>query len=164
MQNGYGAPYVKVFATYKKDVDKKDIWEEVTPNITDFIYKYSQAEDDICQIKIEEHDTNLPDRPEFQEGVILKVTWGYIGHEDSKSRKVKIVNITPSYNENHITLDILCTDLASSLKNNSSKQIHQGNIVSIAKGVAAQHGVTYLGLSEDGTAIDVRDQVGDTHP
>lgn len=155
MKDGYGAPYVKVFTSSGT---------EITSNIVDFVYTYSQEADDKCQIRVQDSDVNLPDRPEFQEGVILKVIWGYIGSDISKTRKVKIENIIPNFSETLICLDILCTDLASTTKKNSSKKVHQGTIVDIAKGIAESHGLKYVGISEDGKSIDVLDQVGDTHP
>ena len=81
MKYGYGSPFVRVYTSVG----------EVTENIVDFNYKYSQEEDDTCQITIQTKDNNLPDRPEFQENVILKVTWGYIGED--KTINVHISNI-----------------------------------------------------------------------
>lgn len=146
MENGFGSPYVKVYSSAG----------EITSRITDFSYKYSQEEDDVCQLRVEEKDTNLPDRAEFQEGAILTVVWGYIAKEYKKTRRVKISNIKASYTETTVCLDLLCTDLVSDLKKTSSKKVHKGTLNDIAKEVADKNGLKFNGIvdTDQGLAID----------
>jgi hypothetical protein len=154
MKDGFGSPYVKVYSSLG----------EITSRITDFNYKYSQEADDTCQLRIEELDTDLPDRPEFQEGAILSVIWGYIGEDEKAARKVVITNIKVSYTETTIALDLLCTDKASRIKATSSKTVHKGNVVSIAKDIAEKNGLRYEGISEDGKSLDVSEIIGIAKP
>lgn len=156
MRNGYGSPFVRIYTSVG----------EVTENIVDFNYKYSQEEDDTCQITIQTSNVDLPDKPEFQENVILKVVWGFIGENKTKTRKVIIRNIKPSYSEGAITFDILCTDKASRIKSNSSKKIHKGTVSNMAKEIADRNGLIYKGVSQtdDGLAIEVTDITGYARP
>lgn len=150
MKDGYGSPYIKVFTSLG----------EVTSRVVDYTYKFSQKEDDLCQIRVESGDPNLPDYPEFQEGVILKLVWGYLGETNKLSREVIIRNIKAAYTEKIISLDILCTDRASRIKDTSSKKVHSGTLKEIANSIAVRNG---LGLNMDGggnndslTATNVR--------
>lgn len=146
MDKGSGAPYIRVYTSLG----------EITSKITSFSYKYSQEEDDTCQLRVEEKDVNLPDRVEFQEGAILKVVWGYLGESIKQTREVTIRNIKPSYIETTITLDLLCTDRVSRFKSTSSKKVHKGTIQDIAKDIAKRNGCTVKGFGDDGS-IDVLD-------
>lgn len=151
MEQGYGAPYIKVYTSLG----------EVTSRVTDFTYKYSQEQDDLCQIRIESGDPNLPDYPEFQEGVILKITWGYLGEKKKKSREVIIRNVKAAFSQTIISLDLLCTDRVSRIKFTSSKKVHNNaTLKSMANEIALRNG---CGLNMDGggngdsvTATNVR--------
>lgn len=132
MPKGYAAPFVKVFTSAG----------EVTEKVTEFVYKYSQEADDTCQIRIEALDRFLADRKEFQEGAILSIIWGYIGEEKSMARKVAIRDIKASYTAKTIALDLLCTNLATTLKNNSNKRIWKDTTLKeVASKIAADQGL-----------------------
>ncbi len=142
MKNGYGSPYVEVHTSLGKVVE----------NVTEFTYNYSQEGDDTCQITLEAagDDVTLPDKPEFQEGVILKVLWGYIGSEVSKSRTVVIRNTKAHYAENKISLDLLCTNRASLLKHTSSKKVRKGNVKDIADEITKDTGIQVTVVASGG--------------
>ena len=107
MKNGFGSPQVRIFTSSA----------EVSANVVDFSYKYSQEEDDVCQIRIRDKNVDLADRPEFQDGAILKVVWGYTG-EDKKIRKVCVRSGDGCIIKKEICLDLLCTDLSNRIKGN----------------------------------------------
>lgn len=151
MRNGYGSPYIRIFSSVG----------EITFNITNFVYKYSQEEDDTCDITIEDLNVNLPDRPEFQEGSVLKVTWGFIGEQESKTRTVKVASIKPKFTERMVSLDLTCTDLASDMKGANSKKIHKGTIDDMAADIAKRYNLAYNGVTRD---IDIQDINGIPRP
>ena len=138
MKNGFGSPQVRIFTSSA----------EVSANVVDFSYKYSQEEDDVCQIRIRDKNVDLADRPEFQDGAILKVVWGYTG-EDKKIRKVCVRSIKASFTETEICLDLLCTDLSSRIKGNSSKKIHKGTLLQIGSEIAKKNGLKLVSTSID---------------
>lgn len=135
MKDGYGAPVIRVFAGEK----------EIQAKVSQFIYKFSEKEDDTCQMKIvDTYDPNMPDRPEFQEGAILTVMWGYVGGKMSKPRKVAIRDIVPSFDETEVCLEILCTDVASRIKIGAKKKVHNNiSVDKLAEQVAKENGLEF---------------------
>ncbi len=146
MKNGFGSPYVKLFTSKG----------EITAKVTDFVYLYSQEKDDICQLRIEELNPNLPDDPGLQEGVILTVTWGYQGESDKMTRQVVIMDTKPHFSSTMVTLDLLCKDKASRMKNTSSKKVHSGTLLDIAKSICDKHDVKVVDATESGEVTLIR--------
>lgn len=110
------------------------IWDSkgnlVHDQITYFKYKYSEEDDEVCEIKLESSDQYLADNKAFQEGKMLSVTWGYNNGEMSPVRKVMIFDTKCEYGD-IINLTLTChekfviakMDVA---KNKNSKQLKQG--------------------------------------
>lgn len=133
MKNGYGSPYIKAFTSLG----------EITDRITDFSYKFSQKGDDVCQIRIESDDANLPDLPIYQEGVEYTLQWGYIGETEKQNRTIILRNVKVGYTEEGISLDLLFTDKASLIKTNSSKRVHnKKSVKEINEDIANRNGLT----------------------
>lgn len=132
MKQGYGSPYIKAYTSLG----------EITERVVDFSYKFSQKGDDVCQIRIESDDQNLPDLPIYQEGVTYTMVWGYIGETEKQKRIVVLRNIRVSYTEEGIALDLLFTDKASLIKTNSAKRVHNKKTVKdILEDTGARNGL-----------------------
>lgn len=132
MKKGYGSPYIKAFTSLG----------EITERIVDFSYKFSQKGDDVCQLRVESDDQNMPDYPIYQEGVEYTMVWGYIGETEKQKRLVVLRNIKASYTEEGVALDLLFTDKASLIKTNSSKRVYnKKNVKEVAEEVGARSGL-----------------------
>lgn len=137
MKKGFGAPYIKAFTSLG----------EITERVVDFSYKFSQKGDDVCQLRVESDNQNMPDLPIYQEGVEFTMVWGYIGDTEKQKRLVVLRNIKVSYTEEGIALDLLLTDKASLIKTNSAKRVHNKKTVKdILEDTGARNGlaVDYL--------------------
>ncbi len=162
MKDGLASAYVRVLTSKG----------EVSVNVVNFAYKYSQEEDDTCQLAIEASDdlgpdgVNLPDRAEFQEGCLLTVTWGLIGENNEKTRKVVIRNIKVFYGPGKVALELFCTNRASLLRSTSSKTIHNGTVADIAQKVTDNVGINTYFVTVDDAGLQTRSTTGTpgTHP
>jgi hypothetical protein len=76
--------------------------------ISDFSYKFSEEEDDACDITFDGPDPKMADRAEFQEGKLMVVKWGYIGGSISRERTVFIFDTKTDYTEEGIKLSLTC--------------------------------------------------------
>ena len=122
--NGYGSPFVKVYYEhFNKNTQKVEYWG-ISDNyqVTNFSYKYAEEEDDVAQIEFQTSDRTIADRLYFQEGLPLKVVWGYLGGPVSPSRLVYIRDIKYEASE-VIKLSLTCTDKAAILKDNYAQTI-----------------------------------------
>lgn len=140
LPKGFGTPFVDIFLNNGT---------RISENVVSFSYTYSEGSDDVCNIKIQTTDINLPDQKGFQEGDILKVIFGYLQGPKSRAQKVAIRSCTPHYFENEIFLEIKATDLASYLKSQKSTQIHsQVSIESLVKSICEKRGLKYNGVED----------------
>src|SRR5688572_5356760 len=114
MKLGYGAPFVRI---YYKD-------KELDHPIERFKYTYDEQEPDECTFTVRSLDPTIPDLPEFQEKVELRITWGYIGGK-TKSRKIYIQDIKPSFEKTGVALEITATDKSIELRKSNSRRLHK---------------------------------------
>lgn len=129
LQNGYGAPFIRVFYFKAGATEGKDTFRPIRSDyvVSSLTYKYAEEEDDEATIVIETADATIADRPEFQKGANLKVLWGYIQGPQSRAMSVYIRDVATSYDEK-VTLTLSCTDKASALKDNTSQEIHSAEV------------------------------------
>lgn len=134
----FETPFVKIFTSKGELVDR----------VSRFEYAYSQDGGDKCEFTIETDDVTIADRAEFQEGVVIKVMWGYLGGKQSKSRTVKVDELKPEYAADGVTMNVLCTALMDRTKLNSSRAIHSGDAEAIAQQIAKDHGLVFRGIGK----------------
>jgi phage protein D len=133
------APYVKVFTTRG----------EISARVSDFEYEYNQKDGDRCQLDIEMTNPFIPDLPEFQEGSILKITWGFLAGE-SVTRTVKIADIKPAYTHDKMTLSLLCTNLAERTKHSSKPTVHKKTTLKkLQQEIATSNGLKASGTGSE---------------
>lgn len=136
MENGYGSPFVNVFYQGKLIADR----------VESFKYVSSEEEEECCEINIRRDDRNAPDLPEFQEGVMWTVIWGYIGGKKSNVKKIYAQDIRWEYDDQNLLVTIGFTEKAVSLKKRSCCDVHTNtNIVDILHNTGKIHGLkTYV--------------------
>lgn len=155
LSNSYGSPFVKIFT------DTLD----VSANVSKFDYKYSEEDDDVCQILIEELDVKLADRKEFQEGNEIFVSWGYLNTKKVKTRKVVIREVVATYSHETISLELLCTDKFGLTKVNSSKHIWKtADINVVASSIAKKYNLDFAGVNALGNNQEVIERTGERVP
>lgn len=77
--------------------------------ITSLRYKFSEAEDELCEIEIESADRYLADNPAYKEGRHLTVYWGWINGTQSNKRKVYIFDRDTGYKQDaRVNLKLIC--------------------------------------------------------
>lgn len=81
---------------------------QIQDRITKFSYKFSEEEDDVCTMVIDSDDRQLADRPEYQEGKLLVVEFGYLGGVVGTKRTVFIFDTKTSYTQDGINLELTC--------------------------------------------------------
>lgn len=132
MDNGYGAAYISAFFG---TVQLQD-------HIESFKYTSSEDDDDNCEINFKTDDRNAPDRPEFQEGVVWTVIWGYIGGKVSHVRKVYCYEVKWEFDDQNILLTISFHDKGVTLKQRSSKKLHTNtSLIDILHDAGKVHGI-----------------------
>lgn len=143
MINGFGSVFVRVYYQDK----------ELTHPIDKFKYTYDEQEPDECVFTVRSMDWSLPDLPEFQLKVELRVTWGYIGGQ-TKSRKVYIQDLKPSFEKDGLFFEITCTDKSIELRKSNSKKLHKkGDVIGLASALGKKHGIeTYIEYGPNNTA------------
>jgi hypothetical protein len=80
----------------------------VSEMMTDFSYKFSEEEDDVCEFQIQTDDRKIADKPEWQEGQKLRVSWGYLNGVMSTERVIFIFETRCQYTETGVNLSITC--------------------------------------------------------
>jgi hypothetical protein len=126
------APFIRVFYNDR----------EITDSFEDLKYTASEEDDDQLLLTVRSDDRTVSDRPEFQEGSVLQVTWGFIGTTQIARRKVKVADIDWSYDKNNITGQLVACELGVNLKFASSDQVYRNtSLVGMAKDMADKHGL-----------------------
>lgn len=134
MAKGIEAPIVRVFF----------LGREISSQITSFKYTYSEEDDDVCTLSLETTDRAAPDRTEYQEKVTWQVQWGYIGGV-TKTRKIYLQDIEWSFDKELIRADIKATDIAATIKQNTSKKSFKNtNLLSATVEVATKNGLNVI--------------------
>lgn len=81
----------------------------VTDAISEFRYKFSETEDDVCEIELNSLDTAIADRKELKPGKFLTVQWGFYGGSKSLVYKVYIFDRNTNYQKDgRVNLKLIC--------------------------------------------------------
>lgn len=143
MKGSFGSVFVRI---YHQD-------KELPYPIEKFKYTYDEQEPDECVFTVRSLIWGLPDLPEFQEKVELRVTWGYIGG-NTKTRKVYIQDLKPSFEKDGLFFEITCTDKSIELRKSNSKKLHKkGDVIGLASAISKKHGIeAYIEYGPNNTA------------
>lgn len=114
LDNGFGAPFVRVFFNDK----------ELSIFVESFEYQYDEEGDDVCKLEIKSESREEPDQIQWHEKTELKIIWGWIQGEISNARKVYIQQITWKFEKEYVSASIEATDKAVSLKYSDSREVH----------------------------------------
>lgn len=132
MAQGLTAPFIRVFYNSK----------ELTQNFEDLKYTASEEDDDQCILTVRSDDRSVADRPEYQEGAVLQVTWGFIGTGQVAIRKIKIMDVNWDFDKSNITGEVVGCELGVSLKYSSSDTVYRNtSMVGVAREMAEKHGL-----------------------
>lgn len=119
-----GMPFAWVFDNNESPIFVKDEYGRDTNLnylICNFKYKYDEENDDECKIKIRVVKQEQLNNPIFNVDTKLKVQWGYVLPQGkilkSHLRLVCIRDKEKDYKADGITLELICTDAISYLKN-----------------------------------------------
>lgn len=94
--------------------------ENLTEDIESFTYRYSEENDDECNLRIYSSNPKLADIPYLQEGSKIQVEWGYTDNSEYNSRTVYIFDTTTTYNDSGITLELICHEKFTMTKINKA--------------------------------------------
>lgn len=132
MENGYAANFITAFYGNTPIQDR----------IESFKYSSSEDDDDNCEINIRTDDRNAPDRPEYQEGVVWTVIWGYINGAKSHVRKVYAYELKWEFDDQNILLTISFHEKGLTLKQRNAKTVFNNtSIVDILHNAGKVHGL-----------------------
>lgn len=132
MDYGLNSPFIRVFYN---DLELSDKFEDLR-------YTASEEDDDQLLMTIRSDDRTISDKPYFQEGAVLQVTWGLIGTSQIARRKIKIIDIDWSYDKSNITGELQGCELGVDLKFAGSDTVHRNtSLVGMAKTIADKHGL-----------------------
>jgi hypothetical protein len=107
-------------------------------------YVAAEDEDDTCELQAETGDRDLPSDKRIQEKLIWVVKWGYIDGE-LRSRIIKLQDIRWTFGTDSITVNIMGTDLGSSLKRDSKRRVWKNtNMLAMAAKVAEENGLDLI--------------------
>ena len=130
LEETLGMPFVWVFDNNGSPIFVKDEYgRDVNLNylICNFKYKYDEENDDECKIKIRVVKQEQLNNRVFNIDNKLKVQWGYILPQGkilkSPLRLVCIRDKEKDYKADGITLELICTDAISYLKNIRSTMV-----------------------------------------
>src|SRR5882757_4425826 len=104
MKDGLASPFVKFFYNGK----------ELQDRVESFKYKESEEDDECCEVNFRYDDRNMPDQPQFQEGAIWTVIYGYIGGVISPVRTIYLQEIKWEYDDQNLLLTASFTERAVS--------------------------------------------------
>jgi hypothetical protein len=124
-------------AFYRVFYNKKEL-----PNTEGrFSYVYAEEEDDECTITFRLNNPNDVDLPEYQEGAMLEVVWGYIGGPTT-TRKVWIHNAVPQFSKENIVLSIEASEKAQVMRGATERVIHrEKGLPGLVQDKADKHGL-----------------------
>lgn len=109
---GYGAPHIRIWGPSN---------QILTENIDKFRYRYLEEEPDRCEVTFKTNNRYIRDEEPFQADAKWKVQWGYLPTPEfpaglySPIRTVYVREISTTYDDKNITLQIIATDGASYL-------------------------------------------------
>lgn len=133
IRNGYGAPAARVF-----NASGTEVFERVVA----FNYMHSEKMDDSSRIVIETGDVSLVDHPDLQEGKKIKVVFGYLSNDRTRSHILYIWDVTAHFGDNYIRIEIVAYCKAAYMKLNSSKETYNNtDLKSVADAMGKKYGL-----------------------
>lgn len=132
MPQGLEAVFIRVF--YNS--------QELSQNFEELKYSASEEEDDQLILTVRSDNRTIVDEPQYQEGAILQVSWGYIGSTQIARRKIKIMDIEWSFDKNNITGNIIGCELGANIKYGSSDKVYRNtSLLGVTKEIADKYGL-----------------------
>lgn len=142
IKNGYAAPVARVF-----NASGTEVFERVVA----FVYMHSEKASDSCRMTIETGDISLVDHPDLQEGQQLKVVFGYLSENITRSHLVWIWDTQVHFGDNYIRIEIVAYCKAAYMKLNSSKEtFNNASLDNVLDKMASDYG------------LDKKDKVNET--
>lgn len=92
---------------------------------TGISYTSTENEGDECKVTIETTDYAVLDRTFCMPGAEIKVSWGYIEGATSPVKYLRVKKVMPSYNHGGVSVELVCVDRASELRESKSKEVHE---------------------------------------
>jgi len=93
----------------------------LSDHLVDFNYSYDEENDDECKFKFRFGDVENTNNIIYTQDSIIKVQWGYLTTGGlvikSPTRTIAVRDIKANYSESDITIELICTDLISYIKN-----------------------------------------------
>lgn len=119
-------PFLTVSSLSGKNYNLRDV--------SSFSYKYSEEEDDVAELTIESPDPEICDHPDFAEGNVLSITWGYsdMGTSEQVTRTVYIFDTKAEYTNECVKLILTCHEKFASAKMDIAKPAKKNNNVGIS--------------------------------
>lgn len=131
--NGYGSPFVQ--ATYNGTV--------IQGIIESFEYIGSEVDDDNAEFNIRVDDPKELDKPQYQEGVMWTVVWGFIGGPISHVRKIFCYEVKAEFADSAILITISFHEKGISLKQRDTKNVYTNtSLVDVVHQTGKIHGIT----------------------
>ena len=96
-------------------------------------YKYDDADDDICTIKLQMAEPKHLDLLNIKRGTFLQIVWGYLNNPLSPTATVVVRDMVSKYGNNIIYTELECTDFLTYLKVVRSPDVGKGTITSFIK-------------------------------
>lgn len=123
-------PYVRLYYQQR----------ELSANVDNFSYIYSEQSSDICTLKLTFTDIGGLQPEIFKDKSEFVITWGYIG-EQGISKKIYLKQSVWKY-EKDISVDLTFTDKAGDMTGSTSKEVfNHANILDVARHIADKHGL-----------------------
>lgn len=132
MENGYSANFITAF--YGN--------QPIQERIESFKYTSSEDDEDTCEITIEADDRNAPDLPEYQEGAVWTVIWGFIKGAKSHVRKIYLSEVKWEFTDQKLIVNITFYEKGLTLKQRNAKSLfNDTNIIDILHNAGKVHGL-----------------------
>lgn len=118
---GTGTPYIAIFDGSSNPIIDPSNQLPIGTFIDNFIYEYAEEKEDTGSFVITTDNPDICDLPQLQYEEILWLQWGYILPDSTvvcgKPRRVMITDISVSFKNNGVTLEIKFADSNILLKN-----------------------------------------------
>lgn len=137
---------------------------QISVPVTKMSYFYSDKDTDFSSIDIESGDASILDIPQLQNMCKISVQWGYLAKQSTK-RLLYIIDRSEELTSTGVCLQLFCSPKGSTLRDDQSQAIYNGDIDAVAKKIADEHGLNYVNNPEDKDPIvdfmaDLEDQYG----
>ena len=135
---------------YSVLVDKQNIDLVEKYGVVSFNYEESNGKDNLLTLQLKNQNKELLDEAWFVEGTTLTFLFGYKGEEQSEQKQAIITSIEPTYGLD-ISVTIKATDKGNYLKKTNDTKLWDGTATDIAKTIAGQYDLEFVGESTSKT-------------